>query len=449
MFILTYLPSGDREERTMMRNTLSASSTMRQWQKTSFLLLITVLFIHSKPKCNSYAALTVPKPTVPTPPFNSPDGYALRKLKAALVPSSAHSNALADWESHNAYCSYSGVACNAMGRVISIDLISLPLSGGFLPSELALLGAIEKLTIANCKISNTIPPSLSTLRMLRVLNLSMNILSGPFPTPSLINSSYFPLLQHVDLYSNKLNGLLPPFSATQAHLRYIDLSFNSFSGVIPDSYGEMGDVVFLDLRSNLLSGRLPASLGRLNKLRMMNLASNPIVGEIPHTFGNLKSLMMLGLWDCNLVGSIPQEFGKLRHLRELKLQSNFLSGSIPPQLGFLDNLTALDLSNNRLMGQVPRSFSNLINIKYIYLESNYLSGGLEAFRGYFPRLELLALTLNRFTGHIPAELGNSSNLKDLLMAENNLNGPIPPQLCTRSKVNCPVVVSFFLTHCSC
>ncbi|KAG8093702.1 hypothetical protein GUJ93_ZPchr0012g19622 [Zizania palustris] len=370
------------------------------------------------------------------------DIYALAKLKAALVPSAAHP--LADWDpaaTSPAHCSFSGVTCDAQSRVVAINLTALPLHGGSLPPELALLDALVNLTIAACCLPGRVPAELPTLPSLRYLNLSNNNLSGPFPAPAAAGEPYFPSLELIDAYNNNLSGPLPPFDASHARLRYLHLGGNYFIGPIPDSYGDLAALEYIGLNGNTLSGRVPASLARLTRLREMYIGYyNMYDGGVPPEFGDLHALVRLDMSSCNLSGPIPPELGRLARLDTLFLLWNRLTGEIPPQLGDLKNLASLDLSINDLTGEIPPSLAKLTKLKLLNLFRNHLRGSIPEFVAGFPELEVLQLWDNNLTGNLPAELGKNGRLKILDVATNHLTGPIPPDLCAGRRLTLLVLM---------
>jgi hypothetical protein len=70
-----------------------------------------------------------------------------------------------------------GVAVDAEGRVIKLDLNSNKLTGPIL-TELGQLSALEVLRLSNNKLTGQIPAELGQLEALAELNLSWNQLSG-------------------------------------------------------------------------------------------------------------------------------------------------------------------------------------------------------------------------------------------------------------------------------
>ncbi|CAL5050181.1 unnamed protein product [Urochloa decumbens] len=377
------------------------------------------------------------------------DIYALGKLKAALVPSSTASNttALADWDpsaSPPAHCAFSGITCDAAtSRVVAINLTFVPLHGGTLPPEIALLDALTNITIAACSLPGHLPPSLASMPALRHLNLSNNNLTSTFPPPSSSSSSdYFPALELIDMYNNNLSGPLPPFNANHTHLRYLHLGGNYFNGSIPTTFGDLASLEYLGLNGNALTGFVPTSLSRLSRLREMYIGYfNQYDGGVPPEFGDLRSLVRLDMSSCTLTGPVPTSLSRLANLDTLFLSINQLTGTIPPELGQLTNLQSLDLSINDLVGEIPESFANLAgSLKLLNLFRNHLTGEIPPFLGEFPRLEVLQVWDNNLTGVLPESLGKNGRLKSLDVTGNHLTGAIPPDLCAGHKLEVLVLM---------
>ncbi|KXG20897.1 leucine-rich repeat receptor-like kinase protein THICK TASSEL DWARF1 [Sorghum bicolor] len=389
--------------------------------------------------------LLLPAPASATP---ERDAYALSKLKSSLVPSTnSTSNALSDWDptaTPPAHCAFTGVTCDAAtSRVVAINLTAVPLHGGALPPEVALLDALASLTVAACSLHGRVPPVLSSMPALRHLNLSNNNLSGSFPSPPPSPSTpYFPALELVDVYNNNLSGPLPPLGASQARtLRYLHLGGNYFNGSIPDTFGDLAALEYLGLNGNALSGRVPPSLSRLSRLREMYVGYyNQYSGGVPPEFGDLQSLVRLDMSSCTLTGPIPPELARLSRLDTLFLSMNQLTGLIPPELGGLTSLQSLDLSINDLSGEIPDSFAGLTNLTLLNLFRNHLRGEIPEFVGEFPFLEVLQVWDNNLTGSLPPALGRNGRLKTLDVTGNHLTGTIPPDLCAGRKLQMLVLM---------
>ncbi|KAG4086869.1 L domain-like protein [Neocallimastix lanati (nom. inval.)] len=93
----------------------------------------------------------------------------------------------------------------------------------------------------------------------------------------------------------------------------------------------------LKLYSNNLDGSIPPELGELSELIELNLSGNKLSGSIPPELGNLTNLQELVLENNNLSGSVPTEFGKLENLQKIFLKGNDIC-NIPPELNNLSTM---------------------------------------------------------------------------------------------------------------
>ena len=88
----------------------------------------------------------------------------------------------------------------------------------------------------------------------------------------------------------------------------------------------------LDLYNNKLEGVLPKEIGKLTNLQWLYLYNNKLEGEIPKEIGKLNNLQRLSLSINKLEGEIPKEIGKLTNLQKLFLSNNKLEGEIPKEI---------------------------------------------------------------------------------------------------------------------
>ena len=104
-----------------------------------------------------------------------------------------------------------------------------------------------------------------------------------------------PRVREVVLGNRRLIGEIPPELSRLTELRVLDMSSNALLGEIPAELGELKNLEKLNLGGNYLSGEIPAELGQLTNLRALGLAGNRLTGCIPaglrkvanNDFGNL------------------------------------------------------------------------------------------------------------------------------------------------------------------
>ena len=140
-----------------------------------------------------------------------------------------------------------------------------------------------------------------------------------------------PRVRHL-LVSRQVLGPIPPALSALDHLEVLDLEGNVVSGAIPPELGRLSQLQVLDLRGGFLSGAIPPELGRLTQLVRLDLAYNNLGGSIPSDLGGIATLRMLNLENNDLTGTIPRELGQLTNLNEVRLGGNQLSGCVPAGL---------------------------------------------------------------------------------------------------------------------
>jgi len=295
------------------------------------------------------------------------------------------------WGTSQNYCSWHGIACNAGGDVVKIDLSSNGLSG-------------------------TPPPSIFNLRSLTELNLGKNQIAFSFDgisaatrlaslilsetnLDSIVGIGAATSLVELHLTDNDLKGEIPEDIFTLSNLRLLYMNFNYLEGPIPSGISALQHLEELFLFNNRLNGQLPAALGSLRKLRVLALSENNFEGSLPPELEDLLSLEILALQreggtDGSIQGNIGVNqgksdddgpgltgpllsFSKMKNLKELYLGINSLSGTIPSN--FLDGVedkTAtiqVDLISNKLEGELPSSLARFERMA-LYVAGNLLSG---------------------------------------------------------------------------
>ncbi|KAJ8425457.1 hypothetical protein Cgig2_018855 [Carnegiea gigantea] len=330
---------------------------------------------------------------------------------------------LATWVGSN--CSnWAGIGCeNQTGRVISMGLGSMNLSGTICPSLCNLL-FLQTLNLShNNFTSSVIPPCLGNLVGLRSLDLSHNSLGG-FVPDTLAKLKH---LRELNLNGNGyLGGDLPMWvSNFSRNLKRLDLGSNSFRGEIPKGLFHLESLRHLDLSENGLSGTLDEFH---QPLEYLTLASNRISGTLPCFEACEQSLSILNLANNSFVGRLPSCMSSLRALSQLNLSSNGFKYEIPPMLVFSDKLLALDLSSNEFSGPLPGIIAETTDksgLLILDLSHNQFSGNIPLKITELKTLQALFLSHNSLTGEIPDNIGNLTYLQVIDLSHNSLSGSIP------------------------
>ncbi|MED6141514.1 hypothetical protein PIB30_104176, partial [Stylosanthes scabra] len=145
-------------------------------------------------------------------------------------------------------------------------------------------------------------------------------LHGNFP----IGILSLPNLQELTLSHNEELKVKLPKSNWSTPLRILDLSVTVLSGEIPDSIGHLKSLKQLLLGSCQFEGLVPLSLWNLTGLTDLALTENTLHGEIPSLLSNLKHLINLDLSNNSFNGHIPNVFTNLTKLEFAAFDSNSL-----------------------------------------------------------------------------------------------------------------------------
>ncbi|TVU32656.1 hypothetical protein EJB05_24397, partial [Eragrostis curvula] len=364
------------------------------------------------------ASAAMPPPfTVASAATPPPHAEALLAWKASL----GDPDVLSTWTNATAVCAgWRGVACDAAGRVASLRLQSLGLSGELGTLNFSAFPALRRLDLSVNNLRGVIPASVAMLP-LALLDLSTNFFGGAIPQQL---SSFPALLLHVNLSGNYLTNV-PEFVHTNMSL--MDLSWNSFSGPMPGTLPP--NLKYLDLSSNAFTGPRPATLARLTKLRQLRVNANNLSGGVPEFLSSMTQLRVLELADNLLGGQLPPTLGALWRLRHLNLKGAGLVSVMPPELGKLRRLRFIDLSMNRLTGALPASLAGMRSMRDFGISSNNFAGEIPgALFASWPELISFQAQDNLFTGKIPSEIGKATKLKFLYLYLNNLTGSIPQEI---------------------
>lgn len=231
-------------------------------------------------------------------------------------------------DSSNCPTNWYGIQCST-GRVISLYLDGIGLTGNVSLSPLLKISALQNLSLSNNRLSGLIPTEITKLTNLVYLNLSVNNFTGDFPT----GLQNLHKLQYLDLHENSISGKLDDVFSQLHSPIYIDLSNNLFSGSlkpITDISMIVNSIVHLNVSYNQLSGAIfgeePVPL--FDALEVFDASFNQFSGNVP-SFNFIVSLKILRLRCNQLNGSIPEALFKETSLvlTELDLSCNQLKGN--------------------------------------------------------------------------------------------------------------------------
>ncbi|CAM0879523.1 unnamed protein product [Alopecurus aequalis] len=304
---------------------------------------------------------------------------------------------------------------------------------GYVPPSLGRLGTLQYLDLAENSLQADenkgweFVTSLANCSQLWYLSLGGYSFGGHIPA-SITNLSA--TLEKLYIADNRISGSIPADIGNLVGLNRLIIVNSSMSGVIPESIGKLNNLIDLGLYSSGLTGLIPQSIGNLTELNRFLAFYNNLEGPIPASLGNLKNLFLLDLsTNYRLNGSIPVEIFLLPSLSwYLDLSYNSLSGPIPSEAGTMTNLNELILSGNQLSGQIPSSIGNCIVLQKLLLDKNSFEGSIPQSLGNIKGLNILNLTINKLSGRIPDAIGAIRDLQQLYLANNSFSGTLPAVL---------------------
>lgn len=322
-------------------------------------------------------------------------------------------------------------------QVLSLALNSVykdVLAGQF-PKDLTGMRSLVSIDLSGNWLAGTIP-SLQNLTSLVYLNLENNIFTE-FEEPWLASTS----LEHLLVSGNRLEGRIPPTITDLLNIVVLNMSGNRLSGTIPSGFSQLlmnGSIQRLDLSQNSLSGTIPKDLlgfSPMSTLVSLNLSHNSLTGSIP--FSKQYSYNLLDLSHNQLGGPISFLFAnKATSINSLFLQNNLLSEDIINfQTTYLCSATEVRLNSNRLTGDLSILSNRCLGI-YMYQQqlavldlrdNNLQMSSLEGLANVMnPFLQELWLGSNNFSGiSLPTEFPlEASGLSILDLSNNHLKGGI-------------------------
>ncbi|KAL2540196.1 receptor like protein 46 [Abeliophyllum distichum] len=182
---------------------------------------------------------------------------------------------------------------DSLSELVLLSLRSNQLFGT-IPLNLCDLTCLQVLDISLNKISGAIPNCLSNLTAMvqkvefesyiEIQSSRFNHFEGAEVTWKGKENDFIKslkLVKLIDLSSNILDGEIPTEITSLVTLVGLNLSRNNLSGSLPLKIGELRSLDFLDLSRNHLSGGIPVSLSQLDQLGMFDLSYNNLSGRIP------------------------------------------------------------------------------------------------------------------------------------------------------------------------
>ncbi|GMP31423.1 hypothetical protein CsSME_00005643 [Camellia sinensis var. sinensis] len=286
-----------------------------------------------------------PPPPPPPPPPRKPRTVSrleraymvLRRFKKTVT--SDPYGIIKTWNGKNV-CKYRGVRCDKFPTDKRLTVSGVNLNGGNLNGNpLTPVGFLDQLPdlayfhVNSNNFTGSKIDKISKFRFFFELDLSNNMLTGPFPD-SVLGASQ---LTFLDLRFNSIIGPVNP-RVFNLNLDALFLNNNQFTGEIPDNLGNTS-ALYLTLANNQFTGPIPKSIGqaKINLLEVL-LLNNKLSGCLPYEIGLLKIATVFDASMNQLTGPIPRSFGCLEKMQLLNLSFNKLYGTVPEELCQLDDL---------------------------------------------------------------------------------------------------------------
>ncbi|TKY69208.1 Receptor protein kinase TMK1 [Spatholobus suberectus] len=254
-----------------------------------------------------------------------------------------------------------------MPGLVSLSLSFNSLDGG-LPAALS-GSSIEILWVNGQESSGKLNGTLDVLKNMTSLKqiwVHGNSFTGPIP-----DLSNHDQLFDVSLRDNQLTGVVPPSLTALPALKVVNLTNNLLQGSPPVFKPGVKVDNDLDKGQNSFCTKEPgkpcsplvdALLSVVEPLGYPPIFADKWTGNDPCrqnwmgiicSSGNISAISFQSM---NLTGNISPSFARLTSVTELLLANNGLTGTIPSELISMPLLKKLDVSNNKLYGKVP-SFS--------------------------------------------------------------------------------------------
>ncbi|CEF71253.1 Leucine-rich repeat protein SHOC-2 [Strongyloides ratti] len=229
-----------------------------------------------------------------------------------------------------------------------------------LPETLKNCVKLEEFIVENNKLHSLPDGLLSSLPLLKTINVSRNMLSS-FPQGG---PNQFEAAVSISFEHNQISKIPFGIFSKATGLTKLNLKDNELSS-LPLDFGTWTSLTELNISNNNLS-TFPEDIDKLVNLEVLVISTNTLK-RLPPQIGNLRKLRELDVEE-NELDSIPNELGYLTNLTKLWLQSNKLT-SLPATIGNLQNLTEFRVGENMLTF-IPKEIGHMGKLKSLYLNDN-------------------------------------------------------------------------------
>ncbi|GFY84498.1 leucine-rich repeat protein kinase family protein [Actinidia rufa] len=160
-------------------------------------------------------------------------------------------------------------------------------------------------------------------------------------------------LLSLSLAQNKLSGSIPPLVIGLSSLSDLYFSKNYLTGSLPLEVGLLKNLGYLNVSENKLSSEIPGTLGSCVRLETPRVEGNLFHGTIPTYSSSLSGLQILDLSRNSFSGRIPEFLEGFNFLQILNMSNNDFEGAVRTE-GVFANASAVSvMGNSKLCGDVP------------------------------------------------------------------------------------------------
>ncbi|KAJ4778950.1 Polygalacturonase inhibitor [Rhynchospora pubera] len=275
------------------------------------------------------------------------DGLVLLKIKEQL----GNPQELSNWVEGFHFCgTYSNgqVECTSTGRVKHLDFQDIMAPAAPFPEAICDLTELEALTIEFLyNLYGPIPSCVNQLSNLHTFAIERTGLSGSLSESLFINH---PKLEFLILSSNAFSGLIPASLSTIPILKLLDLSNNSLNGtILPDLVRGQDSSLHLD--NNRLTGEIPKCYQWV-PLESFSVSNNKLTGD-PSFLLSKENIFVINLSNNDFEFDLSNvEISET--VSVLDLSFNKIYGKIPQSIATADHFIRLDFRNNELCGEIPQ-----------------------------------------------------------------------------------------------
>ncbi|PRQ32072.1 putative protein kinase RLK-Pelle-LRR-VIII-1 family [Rosa chinensis] len=244
-------------------------------------------------------------------------------------------------------CSFFGPIPDAIGSLTKLSYLSLKNNSfsGPIPPSIGNLANLTFIDLSDNKLQGSIPVSngttlgLDKLLKARHFHFGNNQLSGPIP-PRLFSSTM--AMIHLIFDRNNLSGSIPSTVGLVQTLLAVHLSNNMLTGPMPNLTG-MNSLNYVDLSNNTFAvSEVPTWFSTLKLLTTLMMENTGLQGEVPRAlfgFGNLETVVLRN----NLLSGLLDVGNSSNQLQLIDLQRNFITELAPSKEG--SNYTLILVNN--------------------------------------------------------------------------------------------------------